>query len=98
MAPHNDSPTQPGQRHEWLVMLTIGSAVDFVCNDEVVTLRSGVKRIVPGNTSSEQLPVDGSRLGVLMWQARKPPGGDVATVSDTVDLVGVNMLFWEVSD
>ena len=29
MSPHYDSPTQPGQRQEWLAMMTVGNPVDF---------------------------------------------------------------------
>jgi hypothetical protein len=89
MPAHYDSPTQHGQRHEWLAMLTIGNAIDFSCNDEIITLQSGdalvmdsmavlhgVKGIVAddGDASSvtpqtNPLPVLGSRLGILMWEA-----------------------------
>jgi hypothetical protein len=41
MPPHYDSPTQPGQREEWLVMMTMGNDVRFRCNDDVVQLQSG---------------------------------------------------------
>jgi hypothetical protein len=41
MTPHYDSPTQPGKREEWLAMITIGADVEFVCNQELVTLQSG---------------------------------------------------------
>lgn len=55
----------------------------------------GVKRIAPCSYSSTvQLPEDDSRLGVLMWQTRNPPGGDVATVSEAADLDGVNHVVW----
>jgi hypothetical protein len=41
MPPHYDSPTQPGQREEWLVMMTMGNDVRFRCNDDIVQLKSG---------------------------------------------------------
>jgi hypothetical protein len=41
MPPHYDSPTQPGQREEWLVMMTMGNDVRFRCNDDIVKLQSG---------------------------------------------------------
>jgi hypothetical protein len=41
MPPHYDSPTQPGQREEWLVMMTMGNDVRFRCNDDIVQLQSG---------------------------------------------------------
>lgn len=41
MPPHYDSPTQPGRRHEWLVMLTLGNPVIFRCNDTRILLQSG---------------------------------------------------------
>ena len=41
MPSHYDSPTQPGQREEWLVMLTMGNDVRFRCNDDIVQLQSG---------------------------------------------------------
>jgi hypothetical protein len=41
MPPHYDSPTQPGQREEWLVMMTMGRDVRFRCNDDIVQLQSG---------------------------------------------------------
>lgn len=83
MSPHFDSPTQPGQRHEWLVMMTVGKAVEFICNDNRITLSSGdvlvmdsmavlhgVQGIIPDDCTIE-LPLQGSRLGVLLWQARR---------------------------
>mmetsp|Transcript_4203 Transcript_4203/g.7018 ORF Transcript_4203/g.7018 Transcript_4203/m.7018 type:complete len:250 (+) Transcript_4203:60-809(+) len=113
MTSHYDAPTQPGQRHEWLAMLTIGNDVEFNANDELLTLRSGdalvmdsmavlhgVKGIIASRdklTSSRiSLPVEGSRLGILMWRARSvamqrsAPGDDDDVI---VDLEGVNMLF-----
>lgn len=108
MSPHYDSPTQPGQGQEWLAMLTVGKSVDFVCNNDVITLTSGdalvmdsmavlhgVKGIVQDNNSIE-LPVKGSRLGVLLWQARSV--ANVFINGDNDDVDGVNMLFQDDSD
>ena len=108
MSPHYDSPTQPGQGQEWLAMLTVGKSVDFVCNNDVITLMSGdalvmdsmavlhgVKGIVQDNNSIE-LPVKGSRLGVLLWQARSV--ANVFINGDNDDVDGVNMLFQDDSD
>lgn len=41
MPPHYDSPTQPGQREEWLIMMTMGRDVRFRCDDDIVQLQSG---------------------------------------------------------
>jgi hypothetical protein len=41
MPAHCDSPTQPGQREEWLIMMTMGNDVRFRCNDDIVQLQSG---------------------------------------------------------
>lgn len=41
MASHYDSPTQVGQREEWLAMITLGNTALFRCNDEVIQLHSG---------------------------------------------------------
>jgi hypothetical protein len=41
MPAHYDSPTQPGQREEWLAMISIGSSIIFRCNDELIRLDSG---------------------------------------------------------
>jgi hypothetical protein len=41
MSAHYDSPTQPGQREEWLAMMSIGSSIIFRCNDELIQLDSG---------------------------------------------------------
>jgi hypothetical protein len=38
---HYDSPTKPGQREEWLAMITLGNSVAFRCNSEVLILHSG---------------------------------------------------------
>ena len=95
MSPHYDSPTQPGQRQEWLAMMTVGNPVDFVCNDQVLTLQSGdalvmdsmavlhgVKAILPisGETARHKLPIEGSRLGVLLWQGKSIVGETSASI------------------
>jgi hypothetical protein len=41
MPPHYDSPTQHGQREEWLAMMTMGNDIRFRCNDDIVQLQSG---------------------------------------------------------
>ncbi|KAI2510147.1 hypothetical protein MHU86_4314 [Fragilaria crotonensis] len=69
--------------HEWLVMMTVGKAVAFVCNDEIITLSSGdvlvmdamavlhgVQSILRDDCDIE-LPLQGSRLGVPIVQARQ---------------------------
>ena len=84
MKSHYDSPTQPGQKEEWLAMLSIGSPVLFRCNECVLRIESGdalvmdsmsVLHGVEGIVSNIDgprvgLPMSGSRLGILMWQAR----------------------------
>ena len=41
MSPHYDSPTQPGQREEWLCMLSFGNTMMFRCDDETIAIHSG---------------------------------------------------------
>jgi hypothetical protein len=41
MLPHYDSPTQPGQREEWLCMMSFGNTMIFRCDDETITIYSG---------------------------------------------------------
>ena len=41
MKPHYDSPTQPNQREEWLIMFTLGNDVLFQLNDRQLCLSSG---------------------------------------------------------
>lgn len=124
MTPHFDSPTQPNQRHEWLVMFTIGNAVDFICNDDILTLVSGDALVMDSmavlhgvrgirqeyddgggggggdcnsNGPTVSLPLEGSRLGVLLWQARSSPTtrDSSHTTADAVEecIDGVHMLF-----
>lgn len=40
MPAHYDSPTQPGQRNEWLCMMSMGLPVRFRCDDEILTIYS----------------------------------------------------------
>ena len=40
MNAHCDSPTQPQQREEWLVMMTVGNSVRFRCDDELLLMQS----------------------------------------------------------
>jgi hypothetical protein len=105
MTPHYDSPTQPGQREEWLVMITLGNSVHFRCNDETIRLDSGdalvmdsmatlhgVETIVPGNCwKSLGMPFP-SRLGILFWQGRVPSNENEPVLEDdTVD--GLDNIF-----
>jgi hypothetical protein len=108
MPAHYDSPTQPGQREEWLVMITLGLTVEFRCNTETLMLKSGdvivmdsmavlhgVVRIEPGSNACEQLglPVQ-SRLGILFWHGREQA---CATGSPgRADVGGIDSLFFEV--
>jgi hypothetical protein len=41
MKPHHDSPTQPGQRQEWLACISLGATALFRCNDQVLPMNSG---------------------------------------------------------
>mmetsp|Transcript_255 Transcript_255/g.371 ORF Transcript_255/g.371 Transcript_255/m.371 type:complete len:249 (-) Transcript_255:474-1220(-) len=41
MTPHFDSPTQPEQKEEWLVMFSMGNDVLFQVNDRQIRLSSG---------------------------------------------------------
>jgi hypothetical protein len=79
MPSHYDSPTQPGQRDEWLAMITLGNSVTFRCNSDVLTIHSGdalvmdsmavlhgVERILPDISEN---PVC-SRIGLSNQQAR----------------------------
>lgn len=114
MTSHYDAPTQPGQRHEWLAMLTVGNAVEFCCNDDILILQSGDALVMDSmavlhgvqgivgtksdslSSSAFSLPIQGSRLGILMWQAAARVSENAAENEqddDTVDLEGVNMLF-----
>ena len=76
-------------------MMTVGNPVDFVCNDQVLTLQSGdalvmdsmavlhgVKAILPisGETARHKLPIEGSRLGVLLWQGKSIVGETSASI------------------
>jgi hypothetical protein len=102
MNAHCDSPTQPHQREEWLIMMTVGNSVRFRCNDELLLLHSGdalvmdsmavlhgVQEIVvsdPDMAPTVGLPVPGSRLGVLLWQGSSPVDVSVGNMSDAVEL------------
>jgi hypothetical protein len=41
MLPHYDSPTQPGQREEWLCMMSFGNTMIFRCDDDTLMIQSG---------------------------------------------------------
>eukprot|EP00978_Attheya_sp_CCMP212_P003557 scaffold7458_cov60-Attheya_sp.AAC.3 len=86
MPAHYDAPTQPLQRMELLVLLSLGSTTVFTCNktDEPLHLFSGdalvmdsmavlhgVQQIIPHPSSPvSHLLPPNSRLGVLLWQGR----------------------------
>jgi hypothetical protein len=108
---HYDSPTQPGQREEWLAMMTMGRDVRFRCNDDIVQLQSGdvlvmdsmavlhgVESIVDDDTGCDTelgLPIK-SRLGILFWQGTNPVDKVDRTSFSVVD--GVGSLFNDSDD
>jgi hypothetical protein len=112
MSPHYDSPTQLGQKQEWLVMITIGKAVKFICNDDILTLSSGDALVMDSmavlhgvqgilqDSCSIQLPLEGSRLGVLFWHARQNFDRTKNTSIDMEDdnVEGMNLLFLDKDD
>lgn len=109
MLAHYDSPTQPGVPFEWLVVMTLGRAVRFRCNHNILTLQSGdvlvmdsmavlhgVESIGDDCDADLGLPVS-SRLGILFWQGRSSSlamqSGEGAT-NEAVEVVdGVGSLF-----
>jgi predicted nicotinamide N-methyase len=78
MKAHYDSPTQPGRRREWLVMMNAGNAVRFRLGDSAEVLRSGdalvmdamatlhgVEAILPSGALHDHEAVDpAERLGL----------------------------------
>jgi hypothetical protein len=79
MAPHYDSPTQPGQREEWLAMITLGNTARFRCNDDIIQLHWGdvlvmdsmaVLHGVEGILADHQDPTISEQLGLPVAQAR----------------------------
>ena len=79
MLPHCDSPTQPGQREEWLCMMSLGNTMIFRCDDETITIQSGdvivmdamatlhgVERVLP----DDDVPPMCSRIGFPIPQVR----------------------------
>ena len=79
MVPHYDSPTQPGQRDEWLCMMSFGNTMIFRCDNDTITIQSGdvivmdamstlhgVERIVP----DDNMPLICSRIGFPIPQVR----------------------------
>lgn len=85
MLPHYDAPTQHGQKEEWLCMMTMGSNVDFILDDAVITMKAGdclvmdsmstkhgVQRIWSDDDDNVPLvlPIQGSRLGILLWEGK----------------------------
>jgi hypothetical protein len=86
MPAHYDSPTQPLQRMELLVLLSLGSTTVFTCSNDQEPLHlfsgdalvmdsmavlHGVQQIIPHPSSPvSHLLPPNSRLGVLLWQGR----------------------------
>jgi hypothetical protein len=88
MKAHYDSPTQPGQKNEWLACLSLGENCNFRCNQDILLLESGDALVmdsmstlhgVEGIVLSPKEPsckcgLPGScRMGILMWQAKAAP-------------------------
>lgn len=87
MNAHYDSPTQPGQREEWLVLMTVGLPVLFRLNKSVERLLSGDVLVMDSMATLhgvEEILSDDSgldftalglqvpaRLGVLLWEGRQ---------------------------
>ena len=107
MPAHYDSPTQPGQREEWLAMATVGSTVSFRCNDDVLELKSGDVLVMDsmavlhgvegvdcedGNYQEVGLPIP-SRLGTLFWQGRMDSNENFPVATEVID--GFGKLFDE---
>ena len=95
--------------NQFIVGLALCS-LGFVCNDEIITLSSGdvlvmdamavlhgVQSILPDDCDIE-LPLQGSRLGVLLWQARQvdPVEGSTRGKDETID--GMHMLYYDDDD
>jgi hypothetical protein len=108
MSPHYDSPTQPGQRSEWLVMITVGLNVNFRLQEQVHQLKSGdvvvldsmrvlhgVESIVAtGQDQNEALGLPpASRLGVLLWQGKSPVAVSNQDKTEMTDFTGMDTLF-----
>lgn len=86
MKAHYDSPTQPGQREEWLCTMSCGLATKFRCNDTLIELQPrdvlvmdsmavlhGVERVLEQDESDHCKQAGlpwPSRLGILLWQGR----------------------------
>ncbi len=86
-------------------MMTVGKAVAFVCNDKIITLSSGdvlvmdamavlhgVQGILPDDCDIE-LPLQGSRLGVLLWQARQVDPREMSTHCQDDNVDGIHTLY-----
>jgi hypothetical protein len=110
MSPHYDSPTQPGQRSEWLVMITVGLNVNFRLQEQVHQLHSGdvvvldsmrvlhgVESIAAtGQDQNEALGLPPAcRLGVLLWQGKSPVTVSDPEEMDVADFSGMDALFQE---
>ena len=108
MPPHYDSPTQPGQREEWLAMITVGQSVDFPCNNDNLKLESGDVLVMDSmailhgvdgilsdaryNLNDVGLPCQ-CRVGVLFWQGRIKDTRDSSLLDETIPLEGSLNLF-----
>jgi hypothetical protein len=95
MSAHYDSPTQPLQRMELLVLLSLGSTTVFTCTNDQEPLHlfsgdalvmdsmavlHGVQQIIPHPSSPvSHLLPPNSRLGVLLWQGRTSTPKDITT-------------------
>jgi alkylated DNA repair dioxygenase AlkB len=88
MKAHYDSPTQPGQKNEWLACLSLGETCNFRCNHDILLLESGDALVmdsmstlhgVEGIVLSAKEPSfkcglpASCRMGILMWQAKAAP-------------------------
>jgi len=107
MPAHYDSPTQPGQREEWLALATVGNTVSFRCNDDVLELKSGdvvvfdsmavlhgVEGVAEDDVDYQRLGLPiASRLGTLFWQGRMKLNNRSPVTASVVD--GVGNLFVE---
>jgi hypothetical protein len=114
MKAHYDSPTQPGQGHEWLACLSLGATVMFRCNNQILPLHSGdilvldsmatlhgVEEILASD--NEDTTVNGllplnCRLGILMWQGKFQNQLEDTNSSDDAMIEGMGALFGDSDD
>jgi hypothetical protein len=108
MSPHYDSPTQPGQREEWLAMMTLGLDVQFRINDSSIVLNSGdvlvmdsmatlhgVEKVIESSMPDIGLPHFPCRLGILFWQGRQSSEQQQVARIDDSAIEGMSELFFE---